>query len=80
MNKQAVWSLALILTSGSLIGCTRTARKVAVEIAGGREIAQSRQDLLKPSPCIKWDDASARSTRPPKKIRGASVGKNPQKT
>jgi hypothetical protein len=80
MNNQTVWSLALVLASGSLMGCSRTARTLAGDTAGDREIAQSRQDALKPSPCIKWDGGSARSTKPLRKNRGTPVGKNPQKT
>ena len=80
MNRHTLWSLALILTSVSLLGCSRTSRNVSARILANREIAQTHQEVLKPSPCIKWDDASARFTKPVRRRGGISVGKSPQKT
>lgn len=80
VNRHMLWSLALITASASLLGCSRTSSNVSAVILPAPEIAQSRPEVLKPSPCIKWDDASARLTKPLRKGRGTSVGKSPQKT
>ena len=78
MKRHTLLSLALVSASLSLLGCSRTSRKVSTGILADREIAQIRPEALKPSPCIKWDDPSGRFTK--RKTRGASDGKGPQKT
>lgn len=77
MKSLSLWSLALVLTAGNLVGCSRTARKsshVSAGLVGGREIAESRQ--AKPSPCIKWQSGSARSTQPLRKANGAALARD----
>lgn len=80
MKNLSLWSLAMILTAGNLIGCSRTSRKSPDASAGlvaGREIAESRQ--AKPSPCIKWESGSAKSTKPLRKANGAAVAREQKK-
>lgn len=77
MNKSTLLSLALISASASLLGCSRTSRNVSAGIMANREIAQNRPEIPKPSPCIRWDDGSARFTKPLRK--GTSVGKSPKR-
>lgn len=72
--------LALVLTVGTLLGCSRISRKssdASDGILAGREIAESRQP--KPSSCIKRDNGSAKSTKPLRKTKGASSGRDQQK-
>jgi hypothetical protein len=80
MNKRLLWSLTLILASASLVGCSRHSKDVSSGALASRETAESRQDLAKPSPCIRWDSESARSIKPPRKAKGSAVVKDPQKS
>ena len=83
MNRHALWSFVLLLAFGSFLGCSRTSR-ISSDVSGSsladREAAQNRKDLLKPSPCIKWENGSARSMKPPRKAKGVPVAKDVQKT
>jgi hypothetical protein len=80
MKSLPLWSLALVLAVGNLLGCSGISRKSSNALGGnlaGPGITESRQP--KPSPCIKRDNASARSIKRLRKTKDASVGRDQQK-
>ncbi len=76
MNRYTLGSLILILVGMGSLGCSRVSTHLPESTFANRKLTDDRQDLSKPSPCIKWDSASARSIRPPRKTKRASANQS----
>ena len=82
MKSLKLWSLVVGLAVGNLIGCSRVPTKSLDSsdgILAGQEIAESLPEVPpKPSPCIKWDNASGRLSKPRRKAESATVSRDLQ--
>jgi hypothetical protein len=80
LRASILWTLIALLAAGTLMGCSRISTKslnASDGILSDRQLAESRQEAPpKPSPCVRWDNAAGRFSKPGRKAKDATVSKD----